>query len=126
MGASSSGRVLTAAVHVEDGFLGGSTSGMIGTWWVELHFGAVCQGTVPLGTIRATFLVSTPLPTDALLCRFSAVVSLQVMRWLSGPVEKLPLRTAEGMTKSGECVRALAVRAGVCGAFKRAFSHLGC
>ena len=48
------------------------------------------------------------------------------MRCLSNLAEKLPLRVAEGMMKRGECVRALAVRAGVCGAFKRAFSHLGC
>ena len=84
------------------------------------------HGTVPLGTILASFLVSTPSPVDALRCRFSAAVSLQVMRWLSGPAEKLPLRVAEGMTKSGECVRALVARPGVCGAFKRAYSRVGC
>ena len=49
------------------------------------------SGTVPSGTILASFLVSTPLSVDALLCRFSAAVPLQVMRWLSGPAEKLPL-----------------------------------
>ena len=48
------------------------------------------------------------------------------MRWLSGPAEKLPLQVAEGMTKSGEYMRALAARSGVCGAFKRAYSHVGC
>eukprot|EP01043_Picozoa_sp_COSAG02_P052060 COSAG02_NODE_5559_length_4229_cov_143.642373_4_plen_64_part_00 len=48
------------------------------------------------------------------------------MRWLSSPAEKLPLRVAEGMTKSGECVRALVARPCVCGAFKRAYSRLGC
>ena len=62
----------------------------------------------------------------ALIRCFAATVLLQVMRWLTGPAQKLPLRVTEGMTKSGECVRALDVRAGVCGAFKRAFSHLGC
>ena len=76
------------------------------------------HGTVPLGTILASFLVSTPSPVDALWCRFSAAVSLQVMRWLSGPAEKLPLRVAEGKTESSECVRALAVRAGVCQRFE--------
>ena len=38
---------------------------------------------MPIGTILASFLVSTPLSVDALLCRFSAAVPLQVMRWLS-------------------------------------------
>ena len=48
------------------------------------------------------------------------------MRWLSGPAEKLPLQVAEGMMKSGECLRALVARPGVCSAFKRAYSHVGC
>ena len=81
---------------------------------------------MPIGTILASFLVSTPLSVDALLCRFSAAVWLQVMRWLSGPAEKVPLQVAERMTKSGECVRVLVARPGVRGPFKRAFSHLGC
>ena len=48
------------------------------------------------------------------------------MRWLFGPAEKLPLQVAEGMTKSGECMRALVARPGVCGAFKRAYALVGC
>jgi len=84
------------------------------------------RGTVPLGTILASFLVSTPSSTDALLCRFSAAVSLQVMRWLSGPAEKLMLRVADGILKSDECVRVLVARPSVRRPFKRAFSHLGC
>jgi hypothetical protein len=99
---------------------------MIATRREEVRFVASRCEMVPLGTILASFLTSTPSSVDALLCRFSAAVSLQVMRWLSGPAEKLPLRVAEGMTKSGECVRALVARPGVCGPFKRAFSHLGC
>ena len=84
------------------------------------------SGTVPIGTILASFLVSTPLSVDALLCRFSAAVSLQVMRWLCDPAEKLPLRVAEGILKSGECMRVLVARPSVRGPFKCAFSHLGC
>ena len=64
--------------------------------------------------------------SGAQICCFAAAVLLLLMRWLSGPAEKLPLRVAEGMTKSGECVRALVARPGVCGAFKRAYSHVGC
>ena len=63
--------------------------------------------------------------TDALLCRFFAAVSLQVLRWLSDPVEKLRLRVVERMTKGGESVRVAAVVTGVRGAFKCAVSHLG-
>ena len=84
------------------------------------------RGTVPIGTIFTSFLVSTPLSVDALLRRFSAAVSLQVMHWLSGPAEKLPLQVAEGILKSNECVRALVARPSVRGPFKRAFSRLGC
>ena len=90
---------------------------------------AVCRRSLQNGAFRhhpVLILVSTPASTDALLCRFSAAVSLQEMRCLSGPAEKLPLRVVEGMTKSGESVRVLAAVAGVCGAFKRAFRHLGC
>ena len=84
------------------------------------------HGTVPIGTILPSASSQRPASTDALICRFSAAVSLQLMRWLSGPAEKLPLRVAEEMTKSGECVRALVARPGVCSAFKRAYSHVGC
>ena len=49
----------------------------------------------------------------ALICCFSAAVSLQVMRWLSGLFQKLRIRVAEGMTKSGECLREEIPRAGV-------------
>ena len=62
--------------------------------------------------------LSGPVQKPPLRLDEAAAVSLQVMHWLSGPVQKLPLRLAEGMTKSGECVRALAVRAGVSGPFK--------
>ena len=80
---------------------------------IDLHFVAARRGTAPIGAILPSTSSQRLASTDALLCRFSAAVSLQVMHWLSGPVQKLPLRLAEGMTKSGECVRALAVRAGV-------------
>ena len=56
----------------------------------------------------------------------SATVSPQEVAAAVDPAEKLPLRVVEGMTKSGESVRVLAAVAGVCGAFKRAFRHLGC
>ena len=93
---------------------------------IDLLYVATRCGTVPIGTILPPILISTPSPVDALRCRFSDVLSLQVMRWLSGPAEKLPLRVAEGRTESGECVRPLVARASVCGAFKHAFSRLGC
>ena len=35
------------------------------------------------------------------------------MRWLSGLVQQLQIRAAEGMTKSGECFREEVPRAGV-------------
>ena len=64
---------------------------------------AVCRRSLQNGAFRhhpVLILVSTPASTDALLCRFSAAVSLQVMRWLSGLFQKLRIRVAEGMTKS--------------------------
>ena len=103
-----------------------TTSAMIEIWQVNLQFAAVRCGTVPFGTILAPILISTPSSVDALWCRFSDAVSLQVMRWLSGPADKLPLRVAEGMTTSGACVRSLVACPGACGPFKRAFSRLGC
>ena len=96
----------------------GTASGMLEIGRIDLHFVAACRETVPLGANLPSASSQRLASTDALLCRFSAAVSLQVMHWLSGPVQKLPLRLAEGMTKSGECVRALAVRAGVSGPFK--------
>ena len=83
------------------------------------------HGTVPLGANLPSASSQRLASTDALLCRFSAAVSLQVLRWLSGLVQKLPLRVVERMTKGGESVRVTAVVAGVCGAFKRAVSHPG-
>jgi hypothetical protein len=74
---------------------------------VDLELAAARSGTVPLGAILPSTSSQRLASTDALLCRFSAAVLLQVMRWLTGPDQKLPLRAAEGMTKSGECVRAL-------------------
>ena len=52
-------------------------------------------------------------------------MSLQVMRWLSGLFQKLRIRVAEGMTKSGECLREEIPRASVRRRFKRAISHVG-
>ena len=98
----------------------GTASGMLEIGRIDLHFVATCHGTVPIGAILPSTSSQRLASTDALLCRFSAAVSLQVMHWLSGPVQKLPLRLAEGMAKSGECVRALAVRAGVCQRFESA------
>ena len=43
---------------------------------------------------------------------FAAAVCVQVMRWLSGPVQKLPPPMAEAMTMSGACMRALSAIAG--------------
>ena len=105
---------------------GGAASGMVEIWQVNLWFAAGCCETVPFGTILPSILISTPSSVDALWCRFSDAVSLQVMRWLSGPADKLPLRVAEGMTTSGACVRSLVACPGACGPFKRAFSRLGC
>jgi hypothetical protein len=88
---------------------------------------AVCRRSLQNGAFRhhpVLILVSTPASTDALLCRFSAAVSLQVLRWLSGLFQKLLIRVAEGMTKSGEPVREEVPRAGVRRRFKRAVSHL--
>ena len=90
----------------------GTASGMLEIGRIDLHFVAACHGTVPLGANLPSPSSQRLASTDALLCRFSAAVSLQVMRWLPGPAQKLPLRVAEGMTKSGECVRALAARDG--------------
>ena len=104
----------------------GTASGTLEIGRIDLHFVAACHGTVPLGANQCSTSSQRLASTDALLCRFSAAVSLQEMRCLSGPAEKLPLRVVEGMTKSGESVRVLAAVAGVCGAFKRAFRHLGC
>ncbi len=104
----------------------GTASGTLEIGRIDLHFVAACHGTVPLGANLPSTSSQRLASTDALLCSFSAAVSLQVMHWLSGPAQKLPLRVAEGMTKSGESVRVLVVVAGVCGAFKRAFRHLGC
>jgi hypothetical protein len=47
-----------------------------------------------------------------------------VLRWLSGLFQKLWIRVAEGMKKSGECLREEVPRAGVRRRFKRAVSHL--
>ena len=85
---------------------------------IDLHFVAARRGTVPIGAIFPSTSSQHLASTDALLCRFSAAVSLQVMCWLSGPAQKLPLRVAEGMTTSGACVRPLVARAGVCRGFK--------
>ena len=95
-----------------------TTSAMIEIWQVNLQFAAVRCGTVPFGTILPHILISMPLSVDALWCRFSDAVSLQVMRWLSGPADKLPLRVAEGMTTSGACVRSLVACPGACGPVK--------
>ena len=103
-----------------------TTSAMIEIWRINLQFAAVRCETVPLGTILPPILISTPSSVDALWCRFSDAVSLQVMRWLSSPAQKLPLRVTKRMTTSGGCVRPLATCAGVRGPFKRAFSRLGC
>ena len=80
---------------------------------------------MPIGTIHASFLVSTPASVVALLCRFSAAVSLQVMRWLYDLAQKLSVRVVEARTKSGECVCTMVACAGVCRCFKRVISHLG-
>ena len=103
----------------------GTASGTLEIGRIDLHFVAACHGTVPLGANLPSASSQRLASTDALLCRFSAAVSLQVLRWLSGLVQKLPLRVVERMTKGGESVRVTAVVAGVCGAFKRAVSHLG-
>ena len=105
---------------------GGAASAMVEIWQVNLWFAAGCCETVPFGTILPPILISTPSSVDALWCRFSDAVSLQVMRWLSSPAQKLPLRVTKRMTTSGGCVRPLATCAGVRGPFKRAFSRLGC
>ena len=52
-------------------------------------------------------LISTPMSTDALVCCLSAAVSLQMMRWLFNPAQKLPLPVAEAGATSSMCVRVL-------------------
>jgi len=47
------------------------------------------------------------------------------MRWLSGLFQKLRIRVAEGMTKSGVCLRQEIPRASVRRRVKRAISHVG-
>ena len=96
---------------------------MAETWWVNLQFAAVRCRTVPFGTILSSS--SSQRQRQPTPCCFSAAVSLQVMRWLSGLFQKLRIRVAEGMTKSGECLREEIPRAGVRRRFKRAISHVG-
>ena len=123
---SGSRRTLVATGYTAAGLDTSTASGTLIIGRIDLHFVAACHGTVPLGANLPSTSSQRLASTDALLCRFSAAVSLQEMRCLSDPAENLPLRVAEGMTKSSESVRVLAVVAGVCGAFKRAFWHLGC
>ena len=99
--------------------IGGTESVSAEIGRIDLLYVATRCGTVPIGTILPPILISTPSSVDALRCRFSAAVSLQVMRWLSGPADKLPLRVAEGMTTSGACVRSLVACPGVCGPVSR-------
>ena len=91
----------------------GTASGTLEIGRIDLHFVATCHGTVPLGANLPSASSQRLASTDALLCRFSAAVSLQVLRWLSGLFQKLRIRVAEGMTKSGECLREEVARAGV-------------
>ena len=65
------------------------------------------------------------MSTDALVCFFSAAVSLQEVTAAFGTAEKLPPAVAEAMTMSGACVRAFSALAGVCRCFKRALAHAG-
>ena len=123
--ASGSRRTLVATGYTAAGLDTGTASGTLEIGRIDLHFVAACHGTVPLGANLPSASSQRLASTDALLCRFSAAVSLQVLRWLSGLVQKLPLRVVERMTKGGESVRVTAVVAGVCGAFKRAVSHPG-
>jgi len=78
---------------------------------------ATCRGTVPFGAIVSTF-VSTTASSDALLCSFSAAVSLQELTVTVGPAQKLPPPAPEAGATSGTCVRALSVVASVCRRFE--------
>ena len=97
----------------------GTASGTLEIGRIDLHFVAACHGTVPLGANLPSASSQRLASTDALLCRFSAAVSLQVMRWLFGPVEKLPPAVAEAGATSGTCLRALSALSRECRRFKR-------
>ena len=122
--ASGSRRTLVATGYTAAGLDTGTASGTLEIGRIDLHFVAACHGTVPLGANLPSASSQRLASTDALLCRFSAAVSLQVLRWLSGLFQKLRIRVAEGMTKSGECLREEIPRAGVRRRFKHAVSHL--
>lgn len=94
-----------------------TASVMVEIGWIDLWFAAACRGTVPFGAIVSTF-VSTPASSDALLCSFSAAVSLQELTVTVGPAQKLPPPVPEAGATSGTCVRALSVVASVCRRFE--------
>ena len=100
--------------------VGGTATGMVGIWRVDLRFAAVRRETAPFGAI----LTSTPLlsrvSTDTLQCCFSATMCVQVVTGAFGPAQKLPPAAAEVASKTGSCARAWFARPGVCGACKRA------
>jgi hypothetical protein len=69
--------------------------------------------------------ISTPVSTDALVCCLSAAVSLQMMRWLFNPAQKLPLPVAEAGATSSMCVRVLMRVYQRMTPFKRALAQAG-
>ena len=105
--------------------VGGTATGMVGIWWVDLRFAAVRRETAPFGAI----LTSTPLlsrvSTDTLQCCFSATMCVQVVTGAFGPAQKLPPAAAEVASKTGSCARAWFVCAGVCQRFKRVLAQVG-
>ena len=105
--------------------IGGTESVSAEIGRIDLLYVATRCGTVPIGTILPPILISTPSSVDALRCRFSAAVSLQVMRWLSGPAEKLPSGMAEVAAKSFACLRAVVGFEVACGRFKRVLAQVG-
>ena len=65
------------------------------------------------------------MSTDALVCCLSAAVSLQMMRWLFNPAQKLPLPVAEAGATSSMCVRVLMRVYQRMTPFKRALAQAG-
>ena len=104
----------------------GTASGTLEIGRIDLHFVAACHGTVPLGANQCSASSQRLASTDALLCRFSAAVSLQEVIRAVGGSKKLSAATYEAMTTSGACGCEALACACAYGRFKRVFRHLGC
>ena len=96
----------------------GTASGTLEIGRIDLHFVAACHGTVPIGANLPSASSQRLASTDALLCRFSAAVSLQEVTGAFWPAQKLCVQVAEGMTKRGGCLRKWITRVLACAAFQ--------